>query len=238
MKQNFISSGWLPINKPEGVESFGVIRELKFRFKFSKIGFVGTLDPLASGLLLVAVNKATKLIPTMHLKIKTYKVRIFFGAQTKTQDIEGRYVDYKYPSHDMKERVSKLKFFIGNYQQKIPIFSAHKIKGKNFYELARKEEFLEERFKQVNVHSLKITHQSTNSLDITIDCETGFYVRSFAEEFAKSLGDLGFAMSIIRTKIGDFNLSHSIDFQNILDFSDINDLDSQIIPIYSGRHPG
>ena len=59
-----------------------------------------------------------------------------------------------------------------------------------------------------------------------------------AEEFAKSLGDLGFAMSIIRTKIGDFNLSHSIDFQNILDFSDINDLDSQIIPIYSGRHPG
>ena len=72
MKQNFISSGWLPINKPEGVESFGVIRELKFRFKFSKIGFVGTLDPLASGLLLVAVNKATKLIPTMHLKIKTY----------------------------------------------------------------------------------------------------------------------------------------------------------------------
>ena len=174
----------------------------------------------------------------MHLKIKTYKVRIFFGAQTKTQDIEGRYVDYKYPSHDMKERVSKLKFFIGNYQQKIPIFSAHKIKGKNFYELARKDEFLEERFKQVNVHSLKITHQNTNSLDITIDCETGFYVRSFAEEFAKSLGDLGFAMSIIRTKIGDFNLSHSIDFQNILDFSDINDLDSQIIPIYSGRHPG
>ncbi len=238
MKKNFIASGWLPINKPQGIESFGVIRELKFRFKFSKIGFVGTLDPLASGLLLVAVNKATKLISTMHLKLKTYQVRIFFSAKTNTQDIEGRYTGYKYSTHDIKERVLKLKNFIGSYGQKIPIFSAHKIKGKNFYELARNNNFLEDRFKQVNVHSLKITKQTKHYLDITLDCETGFYVRSFAEEFSQDLGDLGFAMSIIRTKIGDFKLSDSIAFENILDFSDINALDSKIIPIYSGRHPG
>ncbi|MDA9610578.1 tRNA pseudouridine(55) synthase TruB [Alphaproteobacteria bacterium] len=238
MKHIFTSSGWLLINKPEGVESFGVIRELKFRYKFSKIGFAGTLDPLASGLLLIAINKATKLISKMHLKNKIYQVRIFFGAETKTQDIEGRYINYQYPSHTKDKRLEMLKKFIGTYQQKIPIFSAHKIKGKNFYELARKEEVQEEKYKQVNIDSLKILKQNNNYLDVNIECETGFYVRSFAEEFSKSLGDMGMAMNIIRTKIGDFNLSDSLDFENILDFSHINDLDSRIITIYSGRHPG
>ena len=95
MKEIFEESGWLAINKPEGIESFGIIRELKFKFKFKKIGFVGTLDPLASGVLLVAINKATKLIPKMHLKNKHYELIIFFGAETKSLDIESRYTNYK-----------------------------------------------------------------------------------------------------------------------------------------------
>ncbi len=238
MKKIFNSNGWLLVNKPEGIESFGVIRELKFRFKFNKIGFTGTLDPLASGLLLIGINKATKLIPVVHLKKKKYKVKIFFGASTDTQDLEGKYINYKKPKHNINERVNVLKYLIGSYEQRIPTYSAHKIKGKNFYEHARDNQPIVDMFKNVIVHSLKITAQSKDAIDLNIECESGFYVRSFAEEMAKSLGECGFAMNIVRYEIGDFKLSDSIDFQNILDFSDIKDLDSKIIPIYSGRHPG
>ncbi len=238
MKKIIHNSGWLPVNKPEGVESFGIIRELKFRFQFSKIGFAGTLDPLASGLLLIAINKATKLIPQIHSLTKKYQVKIFFGSETKTQDIEGRYINYKKVNHNYEQRIKILNNFIGSFRQKIPIFSAHKSKGKNLYQLARKNELVEEKFKEVTVHSLKIKHQDAHSIDFIIECNAGFYVRSFAQEFAKNLGEFGVAMNIIRSEIGQFKLSESIDFQNILDFSDINDLDNKIIPIYSGRHPG
>ena len=238
MKQIAEESGWLPVNKPEGVESFGVVRELKYRFKFKKIGFAGTLDPLATGVLLIAINKATKLIPQMHLRRKKYEVIVFFGANTKSQDMEGRYSNYQNIHHREDQRIDKLKDLIGSYEQKIPIFSAHKIKGKNFYEFARKGELIEKKFKNVDVSSLKIINQTKQSVKIEIECSTGFYVRSFAEELSNLLGDIGYAMAIKRLEIGDFTVSECIDLQNILDFSSINDLYSKIIPIYSGRHPG
>ena len=100
MKQKFTSNGWLVVNKPEGVESFGVIRKLKFRYQFHKIGFAGTLDPLASGVLLIGINKATKLIPKIHLSNKSYEVQIRFGATTPTLDSEGRYTSLESVSHE------------------------------------------------------------------------------------------------------------------------------------------
>ena len=95
VKENFHSDGWLLINKPQGIESFGVIRKLKFRYSFKKIGFAGTLDPLASGLLLVGINKATKKIPNIHQEKKSYEVEIRFGALTNTLDSEGRFSKMK-----------------------------------------------------------------------------------------------------------------------------------------------
>ena len=238
MKEIFEESGWLAINKPEGIESFGIIRELKFKFKFKKIGFVGTLDPLASGVLLVAINKATKLIPKMHLKNKHYELIIFFGAETKSLDIESRYTNYKKLNHDLEKRLEKIRQFIGSYNQKIPIFSAHKINGKNFYQLARKNQNLTHKYKGIEVSSLKIISNTEHTMSIKIECSAGFYVRSFASELSYELNELGYAISIKRTKIGDIDINKCLDIQNILDFSCINDLYSAIIPIYSGRHPG
>ena len=146
MKQKFTSNGWLVVNKPEGVESFGVIRKLKFRYQFHKIGFAGTLDPLASGILLIGINKATKLIPKIHLSKKSYEVQVRFGAITPTLDSEGRYTSLDRVSHDPQDRIHHIKKFIGTYQQKIPNFSAHKKEGKNFYELARNNEEMEDRY--------------------------------------------------------------------------------------------
>ncbi len=231
MKEKFSSSGWLLINKPEGIESFGVIRKLKFRYLFHKIGFTGTLDPLASGLLLVGINKATKKIPTIHKEKKCYKLEIRFGAKTDTLDSEGKFSQMLPITHKINERTYHLRKFIGSYQQKIPNFSAHKLKGKNFYELARKNEIIEDRYKKVSTYSLKVSYSSTSKLGIEIECQTGFYVRAFAEELANSLGDIAYASIIKRLKIGTFSLKQSIPYENILDFSSINDLHSHLITI-------
>ena len=191
MKQKFTSNGWLVVNKPEGVESFGVIRKLKFRYQFHKIGFAGTLDPLASGILLIGINKATKLIPKIHLSKKSYEVQVHFGAITPTLDSEGRYTSLDPVSHDPQDRIHHIKKFIGTYQQKIPNFSAHKKEGKNFYELARNNEEIEDRYKQVSVSSLKVLYSNSSTLGIELECQTGFYVRAFASELASSMGDKG-----------------------------------------------
>ena len=231
MKQKFTSNGWLVVNKPEGIESFGVIRKLKFRYQFHKIGFAGTLDPLASGILLIGINKATKLIPKIHLSDKGYEVQIRFGATTPTLDSEGRYTSLEPVSHDLKDRIRYIKKFIGTYQQKIPNFSAHKKEGKNFYELARNNEDIEDRYKQVSVSSLKVLYSNPSTLGIELECQTGFYVRAFASELASSMGDKGYASHIKRMKIGEFSMDRSVDYENILDFSSINDLSTNLITI-------
>ena len=231
MKQKFTSNGWLVVNKPEGVESFGVIRKLKFRYQFHKIGFAGTLDPLASGILLIGINKATKLIPKIHLSKKSYEVQVRFGAITPTLDSEGRYTSLDPVSHDPQDRIHHIKKFIGTYQQKIPNFSAHKKEGKNFYELARKNEEIEDRYKQVSVSSLKVLYSNSSTLVIELECQTGFYVRAFASELASSMGDKGYASYIKRLKIGEFSIDRSVDYENILDFSSINDLSTNLITI-------
>jgi len=231
MKQKFTSDGWLVVNKPEGIESFGVIRKLKFRYQFHKIGFAGTLDPLASGILLIGINKATKLIPHIHLFKKSYEVQVRFGAITPTLDSEGRYTSLESVSHDHQDRIHHIKKFIGTYQQKIPNFSAHKKEGKNFYELARNNEEIEDRYKQVSVSSLKVLYSNSSTLGIELECQTGFYVRAFASDLATSMGDKGYASYIKRLKIGEFSMDRSVPYENILDFSSINDLSTNLITI-------
>ena len=231
MKKKFTLNGWLVVNKPEGVESFGVIRKLKFRYQFHKIGFAGTLDPLASGILLIGINKATKLIPKIHLLNKNYEVQVRFGATTPTLDSEGRYTTLGPVSHDLQDRLHHIKKFIGTYQQKIPNFSAHKKEGKNFYELARNNEDVDDRYKQVSVSSLKVLYSNPSTLGIELECQTGFYVRAFASELASSMGDKGYASHIKRLKIGEFSIDRSVDYENILDFSSINDLSTNLITI-------
>ena len=205
-----LKSNEVLINKPQGIESFGVIRKLKFRYSFKKIGFAGTLDPLASGLLLVGINKATKKIPNIHQEKKSYEVEIRFGASTNTLDSEGRFFKMKSSSHNINERVLHLKKFIGTYQQKIPDFSAHKLNGKNFYELARDNKVIEHRYKKVSVQSLKVLSSNNSKMRVELNCRSGFYVRAFAEEFANSLGDIAYASMIKRMKIGTFDINQAI----------------------------
>ena len=134
-------------------------------------------------------------------------------------------------SHSIGDRTLHLKNFIGTYQQKIPNFSAHKSKGKNFYELARRNEIIEERFKEVSVSTLKVLYSNNTYMRVELNCRSGFYVRAFAQDLAISLGDIGYASMIKRLKIGTFTLNQAIPYEKILDFSSINDLHSHLITI-------
>ena len=134
-------------------------------------------------------------------------------------------------SHDSQDRIHYIKKFIGTYEQKIPNFSAHKKEGKNFYELARNNEDIEDRYKQVSVSSLKVLYSNPSTLGIELECQTGFYVRAFASELASSMGDKGYASYIKRLKIGEFSMDRSVNYENILDFSSINDLSTNLITI-------
>lgn len=129
-EEKFSSNGWLLVDKPEGVESFGVIRKLKFRFQFHKIGFAGTLDPLATGLLLIGINKATKKIPDIHKAQKTYQVQIRFGAKTPTLDSEGRFQEMKSITHSPLNRIYHLKNLLETTNKKslISLHINHKVK--------------------------------------------------------------------------------------------------------------
>ena len=231
MKKTYHNDGWLLVYKPEGIESFRIVRKLKFKYQFHKIGFAGTLDPLASGLLLIAINKATKIIPYIHTKKKSYEVQIYFGASTPTLDSEGRFTSAQKVIHKKEDRLMHLKKFIGSYSQRIPNFSAHKVEGKNMYELARKNIAIEQKYKDVLISSIKVLYSTPSTLGIELECKTGFYVRAFAEELATSLGDIAYASFIKRLKIGDFNISNAVEFEKILDFSTIHDLDSHLITI-------
>ena len=176
-------------------------------------------------------NKATKKIPNIHQYQKSYEVEIRFGASTNTLDSEGRFLKMNPIGHKTIDRVNHLKKYIGAYQQKIPDFSAHKLKGKNFYELARKNEKIEERYKKVSVQSLKVLSSNNSKMRVELNCHSGFYVRAFAEEFANSLGDIAYASMIKRLKIGTFDINQAIPYEKILDFSSINDLHTNLITI-------
>ena len=180
---------------------------------------------------MIGINKAPKLIPKIHLSNKSYEVQIRFGATTPTLDSEGRYTSLESVSHDFQDRIHYIKKFIGTYEQKIPNFSAHKKEGKNFYELARNNEEMEDRYKQVSVSSLKVLYSNASTLGIELECQTGFYVRAFASDLASSMGDKGYASYIKRLKIGEFSMDHSVNYENILDFSSINDLSTNLITI-------
>ena len=152
-------------------------------------------------------------------------------AITPTLDSEGRYTSLEPVSHNPSNRIHHIKKYIGSYQQKIPNFSAHKKEGKNFYQLARNNETIEERYKQVAISSLKILYSKPTTLGIELECQTGFYVRAFAEELSSSLGDLGYASYIKRLNIGDFSMNRSVAYEKILDFSSIDDLSNHLITI-------
>ncbi|SDU25752.1 tRNA pseudouridine synthase B [Polaribacter sp. Hel1_33_78] len=206
----------LLIDKPLTWTSFQVVNKLRweikqrFNIKKIKVGHAGTLDPLATGLLIICTGKQTKEIHTYQNQVKEYTGTFTLGATTPSYDLETE-IDKKFPTEHITEDLLKetTKQFIGDIQQKPPIFSAIKKDGKRLYELARKGETTEIKARIVKVLEFEITTINLPKVDFKVVCSKGTYIRSLASDFGNALNSGAHLSALRRTKIGDFSVDKS-----------------------------
>jgi tRNA pseudouridine55 synthase len=207
MKPNIFTEGQvLLINKPYDWTSFDVIRKIRSFLKIQKIGHAGTLDPLATGLLIICTGKYTKNINEYMAREKEYTGTIRLGATTPTFDLESIPENLKDCSYITQEDVENAaKHLTGNIQQVPPVYSAIKKDGKRAYELARKGLDIELSPRNISVSKFE-TKLNYPEVDFTIVCSTGTYIRSMANDLGKYLNCGGYLSSLCRTRIGEFQL--------------------------------
>jgi tRNA pseudouridine55 synthase len=221
---NFYQGEILLINKPYGWTSFQAVNKLKYglkrhpsmlidgKFVHLKIGHAGTLDPLATGLLIVCTGKKTKEIQKFQDLPKEYTGTFFLGATTPCFDLE-KPVDATFPTeHITKELIlEKVKDFIGPQMQTPPVFSAVMVDGKRAYDLARKGIHAELKSKPIEIFEFEITDFRLPEIDFRIVCSKGTYIRSVARDLGIALNSGGHLTKLCRTKIGDFDIADSLE---------------------------
>ena len=214
----FLESGILLIDKPYQWTSNDVLRKIKSKYNFNKIGHAGTLDPLATGILPILVNNSTKYFDYFQNFKKSYLTEIKFGFSTKTYDLEG---DIDGKTEILPEKIESiegaLKNFIGSIDQIPPKYSAIKKGGKRLYQYARNDEEIEIKSRKVDVSDIKIISWEKPVLKLIIKCSSGFYVRSFANDLARTLKTLGVLISLSRVSYGPFEIKDSLRIENIYD---------------------
>ena len=217
---NFAEGAVLLINKPLEWTSFDVVKKIRTLIKIPKVGHAGTLDPLATGLLIVCTGKYTKKINEYMGMEKEYTGSFTLGATTKSYDLESEPEHPKETNHITVEQLHASCIpFIGTIQQMPPIFSAIKKDGKVAYIEARKGNDIGLSARTITIHSFEITKVEMPVVYFKIVCGTGTYIRSVAHDFGQALGVGAFLSSLCRTRIGDFSLenAYSIDgFKEII----------------------
>ena len=202
--------GWINLYKPKNISSFKAINKIKSILNLHKIGHAGTLDPLAEGILPIALGKTTKLIPYLINKNKKYKFTIKWGEQTTTDDSEGELL-YKSDIVPDYEKISLvLNKFTGSFLQIPPKASAIKINGERAYKLFRDNKQFEMKAKKVFVKKIKIISHNHETTSFEIECGKGFYIRSLGRDLAIELGTYGHIYSLERLKVGKFTKESSI----------------------------
>ena len=208
--------GWLNIYKPIGLSSFAVVRKIKKKFNIKKLGHGGTLDPNAEGVLPIAINKTTKLIPFINSNSKKYIFRIKWREQTSTDDAEGEIlnVSNKIPDED---EINKIIFsFLGHVDQVPPKASAIKVNGKRAYSILRDKKNFTLRSKKVFLKEILFLGSIKDTSEFMIECGKGYYVRSLARDIALKLGTFGHIVELKRTKVGNFVDKTSILLDDLL----------------------
>ena len=205
-----LKQGWINLYKPKNITSFKAINSIKKKFSINKIGHAGTLDPMAEGVLPIAIGKATKLIPYISNMNKEYEFTVTWGTQTTTDDAEGKILFESVYLPKKKEIEKKIINYIGYINQIPPKVSAVKINGKRAYKLFRENKKFMIQPKKVFIEDLCITDHSTNKTSFKILCGQGFYVRSLARDLAIDLKTYGHISSLKRSKVGKFIEKNSI----------------------------
>ncbi len=222
MPFDFVEGEVLLIDKPEGWTSFDVVNFLRsfirklYGIKKLKVGHAGTLDPLATGLLIICTGKKTKQIDKYQGLDKVYVGTMTLGATTPSYDNETE-IDKTYDTSkiDKKLLLKKIKMFEGEVEQIPPAYSAIKIKGERAYHLARKQENPKLKTRKVFIDKFELLSYEIPAIDFYVKCSKGTYIRSLVYDFGKSLNSGAYLSKLRRTQIGDFNVNDAYSIENI-----------------------
>lgn len=224
--------GVLLIDKPDGMTSHDVVDRVRHKLKMKRIGHAGTLDPSATGLMIILVGKATKLSQHLMGLDKTYEGIISLGVETTTQDAEGEVVEEKpVPELSEEQVLEEMQSFIGDQYQVPPMFSAKKQDGVPLYKLARKGKTVEREPRFIHVSSFKLDSWNSPDIEFTLSCSKGTYVRTIANDLGKKIGCGAYLKELRRTDIERFKIEDSIELESFEDLA-MEDIKSWLIPPY------
>ena len=208
--------GIILIDKNEDETSFDIVKKIRGILKVKKVGHAGTLDPFATGLLLVLVGQGTKLAPYLMPESKKYRATIQLGVETDTQDPTGRIIrTMDVPEFESEYIHNKAMEFIGEIEQVLPIFSAINYKGKRAYDLARKGIKVELKRRTVKIHYIKIISIDIPNVTVEISCSSGTYIRSLASDIGKQLGTVAHLKALRRLSSGPFEVEDGLNSRRI-----------------------
>lgn len=204
---NRIDDGYIiNIDKPENWTSFDVVRRVRNYTGIRKVGHAGTLDPFATGVLILCLNKATKLVNKLMELPKEYKTILRLGESTDTLDPTGTIIKkHSIPQLTKEKVIRSLESFLGEIKQQIPKFSASKISGKRAYKLARQGKSIPIRSKIVHIYEIELLNFTPASIEFRVVCGKGTYVRMLGYDIAEKLGTIGYLTQLRRTRIGDYS---------------------------------
>ena len=206
--------GILNVNKPAGWTSRDVVNRVQRLVRPAKAGHAGTLDPLATGVLVVCVGPATRLISYVQQMPKTYEATFLLGRTSPSEDVETEITELAdAPQPSLAEIEACLPQFLGTIQQRPPAYSALKIKGQRAYKLAREGKTVELKSRPVEIYELAIEGYAYPELRLTMRCGSGTYVRSLGRDLAESLGTGAVMSALERTAIGDFRVGDGVDIE-------------------------
>jgi len=197
-------SGWVILDKPMGIGSTQCVGKIKWLYQAAKAGHAGTLDPLASGMLPLALGEATRTVPYIMDGQKTYRFTVTWGAETNTDDLEGEVVNTSDKRPTKADILSLLPNYTGEIEQVPPKFSAIKIDGERAYKLAREGEEVQIDARKVEIETLELIEATENTATFETLCGKGTYVRSLARDFGRDLGCYGHITELRRVSVGPF----------------------------------
>lgn len=211
-----MKDGILIVNKPQGMTSHDVVDFVRRKLRIRRVGHAGTLDPMATGVLLILVGKSTKLFNNFLNFDKEYAATLTLGKRTVSGDREGKVIqtqDYNHVTEDMVQRV--LHSYIGQILQVPPMVSAVKHKGKRLYLLARRGIEVDRKPRRVVIRELKLQEFSLPSIEFYLKCSKGTYVRQLAEDVARDLDCVGYISQINRLSVGPFNIDAAVSLSQV-----------------------
>jgi len=205
-------SGLLVLNKPSGVTSRRVVDQVLRLVKPTKVGHAGTLDPLASGVLVIGIGNATRLVEYVQQMPKQYRATFLLGRSSDTEDVDGEVTLVASAPEPPREAIERAAAALtGNISQRPPAYSALKVSGKRAYALARAGEDVELAPRQVQIHRLDLVRYEYPELCLEVECGSGTYIRSLGRDLADSVGTAAVMSVLVRTAIGSFNIEYARD---------------------------